>query len=106
MRTANAISNFNRRDLSDRIGRVLLLLFAVCVLEGCADLESRAIDDIDDTDYWDSALVFVQNVSGISDLASLAILLLIASGYFAGRRAGVKLFVGAIRNRRSAGPAE
>ncbi len=52
------------------------------------------------------ALVFVQNVLGISDLGSLAVLLVIAGGYFAGRRAGVKLFVGAIRSRRLAGPAE
>ncbi len=53
-----------------------------------------------------TALVFVQDALGISDLASLAVLLVIAGGHFAGRRAGVKLFVGVIRSRRSAGPAE
>lgn len=53
-----------------------------------------------------SAFVFVQNVAGINDLTSLAILLVIAGGYFAGRRTGVKLFVGVIRSRRLARPAE
>ena len=49
-----------------------------------------------------SALVFLQNVVATSDLTSLAILLAIAAGYWTGRRAGVKMFVGAIRSRRLA----
>ena len=53
-----------------------------------------------------SALVFVQNVLGIGGFWSLAGLLVIAGGHFAGRRAGVKLFVGVLRSRRLAGPAE
>jgi UDP-GlcNAc:undecaprenyl-phosphate GlcNAc-1-phosphate transferase len=53
-----------------------------------------------------SALAFAQSALGISDLASLAVLLVVAGGHFAGRRAAVKLFVGEIRSRRSAEPAE
>ena len=50
-----------------------------------------------------SALVFVQYALGISDLGSLAVLLVIAGGHFAGRRAGVKLLVGAIRRHSLGG---
>ena len=53
-----------------------------------------------------SALIFVQDALGISDAASLAVLLVIAGGHFAGRRAGVKLFVGAMRRHSLAGPVE
>lgn len=53
-----------------------------------------------------SALVFVLTVLGISDLGSLGVLLVIAGGHFAGRRAGVKLFVGLIRSRGGTEPAE
>lgn len=53
-----------------------------------------------------SALVFVQKVLEFSDLASLAVLLVIAAGYFTGRRAGVRLIMGAIHRRDLAGPAE
>jgi UDP-GlcNAc:undecaprenyl-phosphate GlcNAc-1-phosphate transferase len=53
-----------------------------------------------------SALVFIQNVAGISDFWSFAILLAIAVGYFVGRRAGVKLFLRTGRGIRPAGPAE
>ena len=53
-----------------------------------------------------SAMVFIQTIAGIGDLASLAILLVIAGGYFAGRRAGVKLIADAIRRHGLAGPVE
>jgi len=53
-----------------------------------------------------SALVFVLSVAEIGDLGGLAILVAIAGSYFAGRRAGVKLFVNAIGKRGLAGPAE
>jgi len=53
-----------------------------------------------------SALIFVQNIAGIGDLGGLVILIAIAASYFAGRRAGVKLFVDAMRGKTLAGPAE
>jgi UDP-GlcNAc:undecaprenyl-phosphate GlcNAc-1-phosphate transferase len=53
-----------------------------------------------------SALVFLQNIAGIGDLGSLVILFAIAGGYLVGRRAGVKLFVGAMQGKTLAGPAE
>jgi hypothetical protein len=65
-------------DLPDRIGRLLLLLLAVSALAACVDLETRSIDDVDDTDYWDSSLVFVQHIdvvllAGTGDLRSLGL---------------------------------
>jgi UDP-GlcNAc:undecaprenyl-phosphate/decaprenyl-phosphate GlcNAc-1-phosphate transferase len=53
-----------------------------------------------------SALVFVQKIAGVSDIASLVVLLLIATSYFAGRRAGVRLLAGAYRRHSLVGPAE
>jgi hypothetical protein len=53
-----------------------------------------------------SAFVFLQNIAGIGDLGSLVILFAIAGGYLVGRRAGVKLFVGAMQGKTLAGPAE
>ena len=56
----------------------MLLFFAVCALGACADLQTRAVDDVDDTDYWDSALVFVQHIdvpllAGTGELRSLGL---------------------------------
>ena len=42
----------------------------------------------------------------VGDLGGLVILVAIAGGYLAGRRAGVKLLVGAMRGKTLAGPAE
>jgi UDP-GlcNAc:undecaprenyl-phosphate GlcNAc-1-phosphate transferase len=53
-----------------------------------------------------SALVFVQKFAGIGDLGGLAILVAIAGSYIAGRRAGVKLFIGAVQRKTLPGPAE
>jgi UDP-GlcNAc:undecaprenyl-phosphate GlcNAc-1-phosphate transferase len=53
-----------------------------------------------------SALVFVQNIAEIGDLGGLVILIAIAGVYLAGRREGVKLFIGAMRGKTLAGPAE
>ena len=53
-----------------------------------------------------SALVFVQKIAGVSDIASLVVLLLIATSYFTGRRACVRLLAGAFRSHSLVGPAE
>jgi UDP-GlcNAc:undecaprenyl-phosphate GlcNAc-1-phosphate transferase len=53
-----------------------------------------------------SALIFVQKIAGVSDLASFIALLLIAGGYIAWRRVGVRLLTGVDRRRAAPGPAE
>ena len=53
-----------------------------------------------------SALVFVQKVAGVSDLASFIVLLSIAGGYVAWRRVGVRLLTGLYQDQILVGPAE
>jgi len=53
-----------------------------------------------------SALIFVQKIAGVGDIASFIALLVIATGYFAGRRAAVRLLTGAVQGESLVGPAE